>query len=110
MKFWLKRPGTSDFVGPLEIEEIRKQLAEGNLDGDFETMQATGQSLGALKRATDWRPLADTCKPPTIHQQPEREHRLPRLTLPTLGETKVSSLGKQRCQEPNTPIASRNGS
>ena len=72
MKFWLKRPGTSDFVGPLEIEEIRKQLAEGNLDWDFETMQATGQSLGALKRATGWRPLADTCKPPTIHQQPER--------------------------------------
>ncbi len=72
MKLWLKRPGTSDFVGPLEIEEIRKRLAEGNLDWDFETIQATGQSLGALKRATDWQPLADTCKPPSIHQQPKK--------------------------------------
>ncbi len=66
MKLWLKRSGESDFIGPLAINDIRQGLANGNLDWEYEALQATGQSLGALKRSSNWRPLADLCTPASV--------------------------------------------
>jgi len=54
MKYWLRKPGTSDFTGPLSPDEIREQIQSGSVTWDFEALEATGQTYGAIKRSRDW--------------------------------------------------------
>jgi len=55
---WIKKPGTTDFLGPYTREEALKQLIAGTFTADYEALEATAQSFGALKRSTDWSPLS----------------------------------------------------
>ena len=57
MKYWLKKPGTSEFSGPHTLSEINAQIQAGKVDWDFEALEANGQSLGTLKRSVNWIPL-----------------------------------------------------
>jgi hypothetical protein len=61
MKFWLKRPGSTDFNGPMTLDEIREQIQTGSITWDYEVLEAAAQSLGALKRSTDWVALTEVC-------------------------------------------------
>ncbi len=54
MKYWLKKPGHKDFIGPLSMDEINVEISRGFLDGDCEMLEAVGQSLGTLKKTTGW--------------------------------------------------------
>lgn len=61
MKFWLRKPGTLDFIGPLTSDDIRAQIQSGSITWDFEALEATGQSHGALRCSTDWVDLSSVC-------------------------------------------------
>lgn len=58
MKIWLRKPGTTDFLGPFTREEAQTQLVAGTIAADYEVLEATGQTFGALKRSPDWAPLS----------------------------------------------------
>lgn len=66
MKFYLRKPGSADVLGPHTREEILAQIAAGTLATDCEAVEATGQSFGTLKRSTDWVPLSSVCSPENI--------------------------------------------
>ena len=57
MNIWLRKPGTTIFLGPHTREEALTQLTAGTISTDYEALEATGQSFGALKRSTNWSPL-----------------------------------------------------
>ncbi len=61
MKYWLRYPGRSGFVGPLTLDEIRERLGSGSLKWECEVIQARGQSLAALKQCRIWQPLESIC-------------------------------------------------
>ena len=63
MKYWLRKPGTSDFTNPLTLDEIGAQIESGTLSWDSEALEAEGQSFGKLKRSTDWVPLSSLFSP-----------------------------------------------
>ena len=79
MKFWLRKPGTSDFTGPLTLDEIRAQIQSGSIAWDFEALEASGQSHGALKRSTDWVALSSVCSPESVVF--ERVNPIPSVAL-----------------------------
>ena len=54
MKFYIRKPGTSDFQLLSSFEELRTQLQAGTITTEYEVLEATGQTYGALKRSTDW--------------------------------------------------------
>ena len=58
MNIWLRKPGTTDFLGPFTREAALTQLAAGTITIDYEVLEATGQTFGALKRSTDWSPVS----------------------------------------------------
>jgi hypothetical protein len=58
MNIWLRKPGTTDFLGPFTREAALTQLAAGTITTDYEVLEATGQTFGALKRSTDWSPVS----------------------------------------------------
>ena len=70
MKFWLRKPGTLDFTGPLTPDEIRTQIQSGSITWDFEALEATGQSHGALRFSTDWVALSSVCPPENVPAPP----------------------------------------
>ena len=43
---WIKKPGTTDFLGPYTREEALKQLIAGTFTADYEALEATAQSFG----------------------------------------------------------------
>jgi hypothetical protein len=59
MKFWVRENGSSPFQGPFTLSEVATALRAGQLSGGCELLRAEGQSFGALKRATGWRPARD---------------------------------------------------
>ena len=61
MKFWLRKPGALDFSGPHTPDDIRAQIQSGSINWDFEALEATGQSHGALRCSTDWVALSSVC-------------------------------------------------
>lgn len=58
MEIWLRKPGTTDFLGPFTREKVLTQLAAATIAADYEALKANGQSLGALRRSTEWSPLS----------------------------------------------------
>ena len=66
MKFWLRKPGTTDFLGPFTREEMLAKLAAGTIAADCELLEATGQTLGTLQRSTAWSPLSFILSPEEI--------------------------------------------
>jgi hypothetical protein len=54
MKFWLKKLGSDKFIGPMTYEDIQEQIQKGRAYLEDEVLEATGQSLGELKRSTGW--------------------------------------------------------
>ena len=61
MNYWLRKPGSSDFTGPLTLDEIRTAIRTGSVTWDFEALAAAGQSYVALQRSTGWEALATVC-------------------------------------------------
>jgi hypothetical protein len=59
MKIWLRQFGSADFIGPLTFDETRSQIQTGSVSPDFEALEATGQSYGALKRSNEWKRLSN---------------------------------------------------
>ena len=74
MKFWLRKPGTLDFIGPLTPDDIRAQILSGSITWDFEALEATGQSHGALKFSTDWVALSSVCPPEDAPTSPSQAY------------------------------------
>jgi glucose dehydrogenase len=65
MRFWVRENGTPPFHGPFDLGDIAVGVREGRISPTCELLEASGQSYGALKRATDWRPLSEFDPPPT---------------------------------------------
>ena len=44
MKVFARKPGTSEYAGPLEEEEFRELVQRGELPANVEVLEARGQS------------------------------------------------------------------
>ena len=64
MKYWVRENGAAPFHGPLSLAEVAAGVRDGRFSPACELLEATGQSHGALKRATDWRPVGEVELPP----------------------------------------------
>lgn len=58
-------------MGPLTLDEIQTQLRSGSFTGEFEALEATGQSEGELQWSKEWIPLAKLLAP-VVSEQPVR--------------------------------------
>lgn len=78
MKIWLRQYGSADFIGPLTLDETRVQIQTGSISRDFEALEATGQSYGALKRSSQWKRLGEAF--PSAIPQPSPEPTRPQTS------------------------------
>jgi hypothetical protein len=56
MKYWVRENGAPPFHGPLGLDEVAARVKDGRFSPTCELLEAAGQSYGALKRTTGWRP------------------------------------------------------
>ena len=74
MTYWIRVNGSPSVLGPFSLKELAADARNGKIPQDSEYLEATGQSLGALKRAVDWRPIKELRLPtssPSGIDQPE---------------------------------------
>ena len=55
MRVYARRPGSSEYVGPLEEEEFRELVQRRELPANVEVLVARGQSKYELEHSTEWR-------------------------------------------------------
>jgi hypothetical protein len=87
MKYWIKNIGTSEFHGPFSISEIKEQIRSGAINWDFEAVEASGQSLGALKRTTSWIPLG------SLFTEQDKHSSISQNSLDSAASSKAFSIG-----------------
>ena len=54
VKYYVRKPASSDIRGTFTIAEIQEQLRSGQMKRDWEAIVAMGQSYGELWRAKSW--------------------------------------------------------
>lgn len=65
-KFWLKDLGSTEFIGPFSIDEIRALIQKGTIGWNYQALEASGQSFRTLKASTDWVALSSVCPPESV--------------------------------------------
>jgi hypothetical protein len=59
MKYWVRENGAPPFHGPLGLDDVAAGVKDGRFSPTCELLEAAGQSYGALKRITNWRPARE---------------------------------------------------
>jgi len=65
-KFWLRTSNSPDFIGPLSESELHDMVRTGTAGPHDEVIEATGQSLAALRRCTGWVNVSTIFTPDTF--------------------------------------------
>lgn len=59
------------YLGPADVDQIRANVADGEIPWDAKWVEATGQTAGELKRTSTWHMMSDLLGPmPTSAAEP----------------------------------------